>query len=591
VTDKKGKLKGKRALFAAPEDVRSVVLKLVVTDGGDLIGEDTIVVNTLENVDRAYFVDGDNGSDSAGDGSVENPYATIGNALARVNDRQDIYTMNRKSGGYTPTTLRVPTGTSLYGGYDKNWVRAPFNDKTVIRSRSGSAVEFNAIDQDTWFSGFELYGGPGSTSSTAIALFARGGGATLYVLHNQIVAGNGAAGTVDDAPGSSVGIALNGIQSVHVFNNTIRAGFGGRAFDRPPYASRAASGGNGANGSGASGGDGGGRRGASGDDGGDGGNAGTGLGSNGSRGNNGSGGGGGRGGSGNFDNLAHSGGGGSGGSGGDGGQGGGGEGSFFSFGLPQILRAEAGTAGSNGLGGGGGGGGEANLNGVNGGGGGGGGAGGDAGAGGVGAYNGGASVGVALTSIPNAVLESNVISADRGGDGGNGGGGQGSGDGGNGGIGARGNSTTLGGTGGSGRGGGGGGKGGSGGQGGGGGGGPSYGIVVLDSTGAAIDDNDVVAGTGGSGGTGGTAGLGGQSGQKYSNEFLNGGAGARLYSTSADLRGETGSNGEGGWSRAIYSDNDSSNAARIRSRNRLSDGQDGADGQMEREQETERPTL
>ena len=234
VTDKKGKLKGKRALFAAPEDVRSVVLKLVVTDGGDLIGEDTIVVNTLENVDRAYFVDGDNGSDSAGDGSVENPYATIGNALARVNDRQDIYTMNRKSGGYTPdSTLRVPTGTSLYGGYDKNWVRAPFNDKTVIMSRAAARWSSMPSTRTPGSPASNSTGGPGSTSSTAIGLYARGGGATLYVLHNHIVAGNGAAGSVVGTAGLErrCRCACDSVRPR--LQQPIRAGLGGRAADRP----------------------------------------------------------------------------------------------------------------------------------------------------------------------------------------------------------------------------------------------------------------------------------------------------------------------------------------------------------------------
>ena len=45
-----------------------------------------LFVNALENADRAFFVDGDNGDDSSGDGSMENPFATIGLALGRARE-------------------------------------------------------------------------------------------------------------------------------------------------------------------------------------------------------------------------------------------------------------------------------------------------------------------------------------------------------------------------------------------------------------------------------------------------------------------------------------------------------------------------
>ena len=447
-------------------------------------------------------------------------------------------------------------------------------------SRAASAVDFDTVDQDAWFSGFELYGGPGSGATPAVGLYAGEGGATLYVLHNDIVAGSGATGTVSVPPGSSAGVIVHSIQSLHLFNNRIQAGLGGRAADVPSFGNRAGSGGNGANGSGASGGDGGARRQASrGDDGGDGGDAGTAVGGeNGDAGNDGKGGGGGsggRGGSGLGKNPSNSGGGGNYGQGGNGGNGGSGDGNFFSNGLPRVLKAADGTAGGNGFGGGGGGGGEASPGGLNGGGGGGGGAGGDGGAGGKGGYNGGASVGLILASIPNAVVESNFISADRGGDGGNGGDGQNSGDGGNGGNGGSPN-TGGGGSGGGGAGGGGGGKGGQGGQGGAGGGGPSYGIVLDNTPQAEISDNEIEAGSGGSAGSGGIYGRGGQRGQTTPSQFANGGEGAKAYSSLRDRQGTSGTAGEGGASRPIYNLEEQDGAAPILINNRLYHGVPGS---------------
>jgi hypothetical protein len=485
-------------------------MKLIVTDEGGLTGSELVVVNALEDAERAYFVDGDNGSDSSGDGSRENPYATISNALNRITDRQDIYVMNRRSEAYTPSaTLDVPNGTSLYGGYDKDWIRDRIKNRTRILSSNVLGVRFRDVEQDAWFEGFDLQGGSAPTASAgsgAWGLVVDDGGARLSILNNTIVGGDAGSSTANNG-GTSYGVLARYIEDLRVANNTIRGGAGGRGADNAGLGGKADNGNRGSNGSGSSGGGGGSRGG------GRGGNGGTGFadhGSSGSAGSSGNGGGGGSGGR-NGDGVIFSGrtgGQGPGGTGGRGGDGGNGRGDITTTAqfIPQPgLRGATGSAG---LGGGGGGGGAADDEGVNGGGGGGGGGGGAGGAGGLAGWGGGASIGLAVAYLGQAEIANNYIGGGPGGAGGRGGNGQNSGDGGTGGSGADGNDNIFGrgadgGNGGS------GGKGGYGGQGGGGGGGPSIAIALGESANASLQNNDLEPGAGGLAGAGSVGGIGG----------------------------------------------------------------------------------
>lgn len=534
VTGGTGSLKGIAPAFQAPGDVDTIIFDLVVNDGQEDSAADTVTVNVFEDVNVTYFVDGDNGSDLTGNGSQEKPYASIAKALCEVTqDQQDIYVMTRAGGGVydesidpcpgdpTPRSsdqiLAIPTGTSLYGGYDENWVRkTAINLTSVVSLHHG--FRFASVDLNAWFSGFEVQAdispGPGDSVHAVSAL---GGNAGIFIYDNQITAGNVGFGSAAN-PGTSYGLLVAYLEGATIERNIITAGFGVDGLDAVNIIGEAAAGAAGVD---ASGGDG---KGTEDYDGGNGGSGGTGLGQDGSPGGDGQGSKGGTGGAGGSGNSSDNGSSGSpGGNGNDGAGGAGSSGSgslnFFTDGgyFASFLagKGSRGATGEAGSGGGGGGGGEATtVTAVNGGSGGGGGGGGQGGAGGYGGPGGGASIGLLIATVNNSVINDNEISSGIGGSGAAGGLGQIGGDGGAYGTGANGNTGV--GTGGDGGNGGAGGKGGTGGRGGAGGGGPSYGIAIGSSIAPIVSNNAISSGDGGNGGFGGNKGHGGDGGDSYS---------------------------------------------------------------------------
>ncbi len=540
VTDGAGNLNGEMPSFTAPSTVQTLRFELVVNDGTVDSSIDTMIVNVLEDNNVAYFVDGDNGNDDTGTGSQDNPFASIAKALCEVtDDQQDIYVMSRASGlAYDETVdpcpgtpardvaeiLSVPTGTSLYGGYNSSWERdAAGNQSTVDTTAYG--FQFQPVNIDAWFSGFEVFGAETETTDdSASAVSALGGTASFYVQDNFLQAGDVAIGASAN-PGNSYGLIVALVDSAYVERNIIAAGFGGDGLDVGIVFSVAApKGGDGGDASGASYGAAGDGKGSSDYDGGRGGGGGTSFGSNGGGGVDGQGSGGGDGGAGGSGNKSDNGNSGDPGDpGGNGGPGAAGNGAgnviAYEDGIfaAYFLSSDGATglSGGDGHGGGGGGGGEATtLTAVNGGGGGGGGGGGAGGAGGPGGPGGGASIGLLIAQVNTALIDSNEIYSDLGGNGASGGQGQTGGAGGAKGSGANGNCGA--GCGGNGASGGDGGKGGNGGRGGAGGGGPSYGIAVGEDTAPTISNNIIDSGNGGDGGLGGQSGNGGNGGNSYS---------------------------------------------------------------------------
>ena len=507
VTGGSGSLLGETPSFTAPNQVGTLIFELEVSDGTDH-ATDSVQINIFEDVAAALFVDGDNGSDDSGDGSEDAPYASISKALDGIGaNPKDIYVMSRAaSEAYdeTAATLVVPTGTSLYGGFGPGWVRDVSSNRTLFDGHS-TALMFEAVEQSAWLTGFEIHTADSATTADSVhGILASGGSATLFIEDNTIQAGDVPAGAAAD-PGTSYGVYLSQLSSVEVRRNTITAGVGG---DGAVAESRGKSN-DGAPGhhtdrmAGADGGWGAGA-GSAGGNGGDGGTIEGNAGSNGSVGDGPSGGAYGKGGS--RTKAGHAGNPGEhgtdGGDGSDGAQGEGGDSFGAADGGYVHSHGRNGAAGANGSGGGGGGGGSIQnkfLDWRVGIGGGGGGQGGEAGLGGEGGSAGGASIGLWLEDVPNAVIEANTITAGTGGDGATGGRGGIGGSGGDGGIGAdkvdqygRG----AGGDGGA------GGNGGNGAPGGAGGGGPSYGILVGIGLAPRIEGNTITSGLGGIGGGG-----------------------------------------------------------------------------------------
>jgi len=536
VTGGSGNLSGETPSFAAPTEVCTVMFELEVSDGTDS-DTDTVQINVFEDVTATLFVDGDNGSDivDSGDGSRGMPFATVARALDAIDaSPRDIYVMSRVEPGVydeTAAPLDVPNGTSLYGGYDADWVRDVTGNRTLLNGHS-TALMFRVVDQPAWVSGFEIRAADSAAPGESVyGVSVEGGIAELYIEDNIIEAGDVAPGQAIN-PGSSYGVFLYQLAAVEVRRNIITAGMAGdgavgvdgikgdTGSDGIPATSNIGA----VKGTGVAG------AGAIGGGGGDGGTAGppTGAGTKGATGSGPSGGEGGDGGA-----AGNPGGpgiaGDPGGPGDDGAARIGGDG-FGAVGGGFLhshgVGGEQAADGSGGGGGGGGGGLSVFLNWRFGVGGSGGAQGGGGGAGGVGGNGGGASVGLWLEQVATILVQANTITAGTGGDGNSGGRGGVGGDGGAGGpaVEATDHPRGTGGAGGP------GGYGGNGGIGGAGGGGPSYGILVGPTLAPEITRNVITSGSGGDGGIGTSGDFGDNGGyDRRDSAGGNGGDGGASY--------------------------------------------------------------
>jgi len=578
VTGGSGALSGRTITFAAPDDVMTLTFELTVNDGSANSTPDSVQVNVMENSGLALFVDGDNGSDAMGNGSRNNPFATIAHALSRISvTPEDIYVKSRANSAFydeVASELDVPSGTSLYGGFNDKWIRDTASNKTLVHAKY-SGIEFVNVTQDAWFSGFQLTTADSPDAGTTVLGVAVAGdtSAAMHVRDNVIETGNVATGT-NAAPGSNYGLRLIDLRLADVADNVLNVGTAGNGSAGTAGAT-GAKGDNGNNGNRTGGNQASGGSGGPGGNGGSGGTRGGGLSGSGGRGADGS--------TGtnplNGTTVAP----GTGGAGGvtqtsvakhgtDGNTGGNGRpgaaGSGFGSASSTLFLAvngQSGSTGGAGSGGGGGGGGAANSVGGVGGGGGGGGEGGAGGTGGTGGASAGASIGVWLHNIGTSNLNDNMITAGNAGIGGNGASGGDGGLGGAFGVGAAGDDQGILGAGGSGGDGGDGGNGGIGGTGGAGGGGPSFGVVFSGGMAPTLTNNDISAGNGGRGGSGGVRGNGGEGGYTYAifdrntsdaffavldqNTLSFGTAGAGGSSSQVDgtSRGAAGGSGERNW--------------------------------------------
>jgi len=541
VTGGTGSLSGETPTFAAPADVGTLIFELVVNDGVDDSTADTLVIHVLENANVAFFVDGDNGNDDTGNGAMATPYASIARALCEITqEQQDIYVMTRASSAVYDETidpcpgdparntnqiLTIPTGTSLYGGYDADWMRDVANNHAAVATLHHGFI-FTTVNTNAWFSGFNVVADDSpDPASSAYALSALGGDAGIFIHDNELTAGDVGFGNAN-SPGSSYGLRVALIETATIERNIISAGFGGDGLDLEiVFQDRNVQGLPGSNASGGTGGAGGGGRYPDYYNGGAGGNRSGGpdgfcISPSGTSGSSGQGSAGGAGGAAGTSCGANGGNGGTVGANGNGTTGDAGaggnssggidvyeDGGFFaSFVSGNGIRGNVGRSGS---GGGGGGGGSESLY-YNAGSGGGGGGGGAGGSGGTGGDGGGASIGLFIASVSTVLIDDNEITSGVGGNGATGGLGQLGGLGGDPGNGyLTGNAAGNGGNGGT------GGIGGTGGRGGAGGGGPSYGILFDGAIEPVISNNIITSNAGGTGGDGSTGGNGGNGGHSY----------------------------------------------------------------------------
>jgi hypothetical protein len=577
VTGGTGVLTGANPSFNAPGSVETLTFSLSVNGSA----ADTVHVNVLEHSGSAFFVDGDSGSDGSGDGSMDNPYASISHAIGQIAaNNTDIYVRTLATRRYDETgaTLAPPAATSLYGGYGAEWVRDVENNRTGVDGNS-IALHFNDVASEAWVSGFDLMAADSANGSSDVnGISTTAGSASLVIEDNTITAGDVGAGS-GDPTGNSIALRLANINGVQVLRNTISAGLGGSGADGAKP-SQSQKGGNGGNGGTPTAGTGGAASNTNsfGNAGGAGGRGGETAGENGDAGSPGSAltdsTGGGSGGAGGFGggstNIGGPGGGGRGSVGGPGGDGGDGIGGISTSGVYTAANGRRGFDGNSATGGGGGGGGEAGGLGADAGGGGGGGGGGFRGIGGSGGRGGGASIGLMIHGISVATVSENTITSSAGGDGGNGGAGGDSGNGGDGGNPGPGDSTGE-----DGGHGGGGGKGGEGGQGGGGGGGPSFAILIGDDISPEISNNTLSSGNGRSRGSGGLGGREGATGRNGSG-IVAPGLGATTY---LNNRGSFGLTASDGWSYGIFDIDPNDGLVPVMSGNTITAGAAGSNGQ------------
>jgi hypothetical protein len=235
VTNGVGFLSGEFPSITAPLDVSTLGFELVVNDSQADSAPDTVQVHVMEQTSEAVFVDGTFGvgSDATGDGSREAPYASVSHALSNLPAAgYDIYVRTISGQRYVEgrdatapaaVSWTVPDGTSLYGGFGDDWVRDVDANRTSVWLAS-RGVHFESVNQDTWFSGFELLAqNPISwVHPESFGIAADTGTATLYIQDNQIESDD-----VAMASASSYGLRLSNIGAVRILRNFISSGNGG----------------------------------------------------------------------------------------------------------------------------------------------------------------------------------------------------------------------------------------------------------------------------------------------------------------------------------------------------------------------------
>lgn len=259
VTGGAGRFIGPTPSFAVPGQVGTLIFELTVNDGNGESAPDRVRVNIFEHVGNpGLFVNGNSGSDDTGNGTRENPFGSIGQAIRQINGPdQDIHVMSLGNGGAyeEPDTLSPPVTTSLYGGYGPNWIRDVEGNKTRVNG-AALAVRFGVVDELAWISGFDITGADAtSPGQNTFALMVAAGGATLFIEDNILRAGNAGNSVPGVDAGTSYGLWLGRIFHTEVRRNEIVAGNGGNGSGGPRGengASATTSGGNGSGGTGGS---------------------------------------------------------------------------------------------------------------------------------------------------------------------------------------------------------------------------------------------------------------------------------------------------------------------------------------------------
>src|SRR5690606_32277776 len=142
VTDGSGRLLGAEVTFRSPGRPTTLGFEMVVTGRGGDIARDELRIDVFHAADAALFVDAVGGTDD-GDGTRDRPFRTLGRAVAAAGDGVDLY-LRSTDVAYDVGDRIVPGGTSIFGGYDSDWVR-DVDDRATVTGTNGIRIEGRGV--------------------------------------------------------------------------------------------------------------------------------------------------------------------------------------------------------------------------------------------------------------------------------------------------------------------------------------------------------------------------------------------------------------------------------------------------------------
>jgi hypothetical protein len=115
-----------------------------------------------------YYVSSTTGSDTTGDGSQANPWATIGCAISAIGSLGETITICVQSGTYNEY-ISIPAGITLKGGYDSSWNYDPDNNVTTLTTTTANSIV--TMTHNSKIYGFKITGGDAAGNGGAIKIY------------------------------------------------------------------------------------------------------------------------------------------------------------------------------------------------------------------------------------------------------------------------------------------------------------------------------------------------------------------------------------------------------------------------------------
>ena len=189
-------LEGRTPSFTVPDDVATLTWEVEATADG-IVQTDRVRVQVFNDRNkRAVFVGAT--TSASPDGTQGNPYAGLAEALPFVDAGDDVYVMTQSMPYQISNTFVVPTGSSVFGGYDSEWVRnvtaAPTPVQLTARNSMQPVLRTNAHSAATYISGLAIVANNGTTDAgvSTLGMLIDGGNAAgpVHIVDNIVTAAN-----------------------------------------------------------------------------------------------------------------------------------------------------------------------------------------------------------------------------------------------------------------------------------------------------------------------------------------------------------------------------------------------------------------